>query len=86
MDKWVHMLLFTPLVFGWYLADFTDKKISIVRFVFFIAIPFAAFCESLHYFIPYRAFSLLDFIANCTGISLGAILTYVFIKNKNYLS
>lgn len=83
MDKWIHTLLFSPLVLGWYLAEFTKQTISILKFVFLIAIPFAAFCETLHYFIPYRAFSLLDFVANCAGISFGTILTYIFVNKKD---
>jgi VanZ family protein len=82
MDKWVHMLLFSPLVLGWYLAQFTKRPLSLPYFVFFVALPFAALCESLHYFIPYRTFSIYDFFANSVGIAIGTLLTFLFLRNK----
>jgi VanZ family protein len=34
---------------------------------------FAAFCESLHLWIPYRSFSGLDFVANICGLTIGIL-------------
>jgi len=36
-------------------------------------ILFAAFCESLHLWIPYRSFSGLDFVANICGLTIGIL-------------
>lgn len=77
-DKIIHAILFFPfLVF---------TRINYPRNAFFtclfLGIFFCSFCESLHYFIPYREFSIYDFYANIVGLSIGS-LGYLFKKNSN---
>ena len=68
-DHYIHAILFLPfLVFCRILFKPSNWMIH-----FFIGIAFCSFCEGLHYFIPYREFSIQDFYANVTGISLGAL-------------
>lgn len=73
-DHIVHSSVFFPftLFFAFHLYN-RKKTVSIIRF-FFISFLLAGFFESLHYFLPYRTFSVFDFFANCIGISFGYLL------------
>ncbi len=74
-DKYIHTLMFVPfLVFCNRLYKRSDFFIH-----FFIGIFFASISESLHYFLPYRDYSIYDFYANSIGIITGSI-TYLFKK------
>ena len=77
-DHIVHCLLFTPFISLCYLSVTTQKtgKLLVYGYVF------AAFCETLHIFIPYRNASIFDFFANCIGISVGYLVFFVFLKWK----
>lgn len=69
-DHYIHALLFAPfMVFCRLLFD--PKKFLLFLF---IGIAFCSFCESLHYFIPYRQFSITDFYANCCGMLIGSLI------------
>ncbi len=45
-------------------------------------IIFAAAAEGIQYWLPYRAFNLMDVIFNILGVLLGAALTIPFILSK----
>ena len=69
-DLFIHSMLFIPY-YGLYVLYRKEKmqfKQAIIS-----GIVFAAFCESLHLWIPYRSFSGLDFVANVCGLTLGIL-------------
>lgn len=70
-DHYIHAILFLPfLVFCRVIFDPKQWPIH-----FFIGLGFCCFCEGLHYFIPYRDFSIEDFYANAIGMTIG-LLSY----------
>ncbi len=69
-DHIVHSLIFLPFMFLCFLGQITLKTLKSL----IIGYSFAAFCESLHLFIPYRNASIYDFYANCFGITLSFLL------------
>lgn len=75
-DKVKHVLLFIPYMLLNYFAAF--KKPFLV--LFFIGIFVCSMAESIHYFLPYREFSIYDFLANSVGLSIGSVL---FLLRKN---
>ncbi len=77
-DKVIHATMFIPFMI------FTKQIFRETNFFipFFLGVFFASFCESLHYFIPYRDFSIYDFYANMTGLILGSS-AYLFRKKVN---
>lgn len=75
-DKIIHAIMFIPfMIFAQLIFKRTNFFIP-----FFLGIFFCSICETLHYFIPYRDFSIYDFYANITGLSLGGI-AYFFRRN-----
>ncbi len=73
-DHYVHATMFLPFMgYFWITNKAQQSKIDFLKY-YALGILFAAFCESLHYFIPYREFDIHDFFANVTGISLGLII------------
>jgi VanZ family protein len=74
-DHWVHGIMFTPFMI---LCKLNFKRENFIICLFF-GIAFAAFCESLHYFLPYRSFDIHDFYANLCGIAIGSF-AYFFQK------
>lgn len=76
-DKYIHAILFLPfLIFTRILFPRTNFFIF-----FFWGVFFCSFCESMHYFIPYREFSITDYYANITGLTLGGISYLISKKN-----
>ncbi|MCE3296210.1 MAG: VanZ like family [Crocinitomicaceae bacterium] len=74
-DHYIHTALFLPfMIFCRLLYPKTTFFIP-----FFIGIFFCSLCETLHYFLPYREFSMQDYFANLTGLILGAT-AYLFRK------
>ena len=74
-DHYIHTALFIPfLIFARLLYPKTSFFVP-----FFLGIFFCSICESLHYFLPYREFSMYDYLANLTGLTLGAS-AYLFRK------
>ena len=74
IDHYVHATMFLPFMGYFWITNKTQES-SFLLFKFYgLGILFAACCESLHYFIPYRTFDVQDFFANVTGISIGLIL------------
>lgn len=75
IDHFIHAVIFIPfMVFCRLIFKQTNFFIP-----FFLGIFFCSVCESLHYFLPYRQFSLYDYYANLTGLTLGAS-AYLFRK------
>jgi glycopeptide antibiotics resistance protein len=73
-DHYVHATMFLPFMgYFWITNKAQQSKIEFIKY-FGLGILFAASCESLHYFIPYRSFDIHDFFANVTGISSGLLL------------
>ena len=73
-DHYVHATMFLPFMgYFWITNKAQQSKIDFLKY-YAVGIFFAAFCESLHYFIPYRDFDVHDFFANVTGISSGLIM------------
>jgi hypothetical protein len=73
-DHYVHATMFLPFMgYFWITNKAQQSKIDFLK-CYAEGIFFAAFCESLHYFIPYREFDIHDFFANITGISFGLIV------------
>lgn len=67
-DHYIHTLLFIPfMVF----SRIIFQKVSFF-IPFFLGVFFCSLCESLHYFLPYREFSMNDYVANLSGLTLGA--------------
>jgi VanZ family protein len=82
-DKWIHAILFFPFIILFRLGAIFQKELSLIQLYFLIALPFAAFCESLHYFIPYRTFSVSDFYANAIGLLIGTLISIPILRFKN---
>ena len=76
-DHWIHAIMMSPFMIFCHII-FERKKFLIYLF---FGIAFCSFCETLHYFIPYRTFSILDFYANLTGLFFGS-LSFLFGKHK----
>jgi VanZ family protein len=80
-DHYVHATMFLPFMgYFWITNKAQQSKIDFLK-NYAVGILFAAFCESLHYFIPYREFDIHDFFANFTGISAGLIV-FIFKSPK----
>jgi len=69
-DWFIHSMLFIPY-YGLYFL-YRKEKMQFKQAVK-TGILFAAFCESLHLWIPYRSFSGLDFVANICGLTIGIL-------------
>jgi glycopeptide antibiotics resistance protein len=67
-DHWIHAIMFIPFMI---LCSMNFNRKNFFIFLFF-AISFASFCESLHYFLPYRSFDIHDFYANIIGVLIGS--------------
>lgn len=76
-DHYIHAILFLPFMVFFKLI-FRDTVFVIALF---LGIFFASFCESLHYLLPYREFSIYDFYANLAGILLGS-LSYLILRER----
>jgi VanZ family protein len=84
LDKWIHVCLFSVMVFLWcrVAAQLTWKKI---RFFYKIAFYFFLYGIAMEfvqkYFIPNRSFDVTDMIADGIGSVMGVIIfSKMFIK------
>jgi len=84
LDKWIHIGIFTLLVFLWCrsITTLTEKKS-----IFFIQIAFYFFLYGIamefiqKYFIPNRSFDTVDIIADGIGSTIGLIVSLkLYIK------
>lgn len=76
-DHYIHAILFLPFMVFFKLI-FRDTAFVIALF---LGVFFASFCESLHYFLPYREFSIEDFYANLSGILFGS-LSFLVLRER----
>lgn len=73
-DHYIHATMFLPFMsFTWIRNLHRNTFPGFLKY-YLIGILFAAFCESLHYFIKYRSFDVHDFYANATGLSIGTLV------------
>ena len=81
-DLFIHSMLFIPYytLYVLYRKEKMQFKQAIIS-----GIVFAAFCESLHLWIPYRSFSSLDFVANVCGLTIGILGVKLVQKIWNQL-
>lgn len=79
-DHFVHSSIFIPymIIIGLIYSKENNRFLFSKKLPF--AILFAAFCESLHIFLPYRTFSIFDFFANCIGLGMGLGLSILVRK------
>jgi VanZ family protein len=83
LDKWIHVLLFSIMVFLWcqYFSKNSWKKIR-----YFVQIAFYFFLYGIamefvqKYFIPNRSFDLLDILADTAGCGIGVLISSWYIK------
>lgn len=73
-DHFIHASLFLPFMGYIWIRNLHSNKLKGFFKYYLIGILFAAFCESLHYFIKYRSFDVHDFYANFTGLTLGNLI------------
>ena len=72
VDHFIHTTLFLPFMMIIWFGNYHRNQLRLFMLYLLTGILFCAFCESLHYFIPYRSFDIHDFYANLTGLFLGA--------------
>jgi VanZ family protein len=87
-DHLVHSTIFLPYMLLTGLLNKHLKINEIVRKKLPIALGFGALCETIHLFLPYRTFSVFDYVANCFGITIGLVLfigvgKYIQVTEKN---
>ncbi len=71
MDYLLHSLTLVPWL---YLASQKfNKPIQPIGIIMITGLLFAALCEGIQYFLPYRAFNINDLAANFLGVILGAV-------------
>ncbi len=81
-DLFIHSMLFIPY-YGLYFLYRKEKMFF--KQAIITGLLFAAFCESLHLWIPYRSFSGLDFVANVSGLTIGILGVKLVQKIWNQL-
>lgn len=71
MDYLLHALTLIP----WsYLAfQKINKPQQSIGIILISGLLFAALCEGIQYFLPYRAFNINDLAANFLGVILGSV-------------
>lgn len=82
-DHFVHSTIFIPYMILIGLIYRNEPLKMIITKKLPLAFLFAAICESIHLFLPYRTFSIFDFFANCIGLSLGLGLSLLLRKILN---
>lgn len=80
MDYLLHSITLIP----WsYLAFQKFNKLQKPNGMILITgLLFAAFCESIQYFLPYRAFNINDLAANFLGVMLGSVALIPGVYSK----
>jgi VanZ family protein len=85
-DKWVHIILFTPLSFFSYqvLMDVSITPVLDTKLLTRIGIAcllYGILIEVIqHFFIPMRSFDIGDILADGIGVVIGLYLVYVYKK------
>ncbi len=84
-DHFIHAILFFPSAILFYArAVVLKRELRLIKSLI-VGILFCAFCESLHYILPYRSFDPADFVANAVGMSVGFFIIlfkpfYAFLR------
>ncbi len=81
-DLLMHFLGYVVLMCSGFFA-FPDRKYATKLFICFFIYSFLIEC--LQYFLPYRSFSLLDLVANGSGLLVGIGLSLLLLPIFNYL-
>jgi len=79
-DKLWHALAYLVLYLSGQLADHRHSR-YLTRFV--LLLGFSLLIEGLQHFVPNREFSLLDLIANATGLGVGMAVCWLWTRIKN---
>jgi len=82
LDKWIHICLFSVMVFlwCWFVKKAKGKKIRV-----FIGLALCSFAYGIamefvqKYFIPNRSFEVKDMIADGVGSALGLLIAFKFL-------
>ncbi len=79
-DYLLHALLFVPwiMLIRWRWRD--KRGVGFFLLVVGVGMLLAAVSEGIQYWLPYRAFNLVDLGANCFGIVLGALISGLWQK------
>jgi len=82
-DKSLHLIAYFIMSFMWFRLGFLESN-KINWNYFFLVLSTALITEILQGVLPIgRYFEIADMIANCIGILLGLIISYIYIiKNK----
>lgn len=78
-DLFLHASGYFVAIFSGFLAFYSLKRFSVVIFFLWL---FSILIELIQYFLPWRSFSLLDILANSSGLLLGFIVLQLI---KQYL-
>src|SRR5688572_25256735 len=79
LDKFVHVGLFSVLVFLWILPprSRTNDKPKVNRIYFWIIVVFVAYGVAIEFiqvnFIPHRSFDFFDIVADAVGCAFGGV-------------
>lgn len=88
-DKWVHIFLFSVMVFLACMFWVENGKSSVKFRLTFYAIAFSALVYGIimelvqHYWIPNRSFEYGDIIADGVGSLLGLVIFLKWLKKKD---
>lgn len=73
----IEFLVFA-LLFIYMLSQFNVKRIMTITFI--VSIFYACFDEIHQYFVPGRAFEIIDIVLDCVGIIIALLLHFNFIS------
>jgi len=81
LDKWIHICLFSVMVFLWCWVAASQLTWKKIRFFYEIAFYFFVYGVAMEfvqkYFIPNRSFDIADMIADGIGCAIGLV---IFLK------
>ena len=80
LDHFLHLIMFFPIPILLY--PLVKKKNNRVFIVFLLGLSLAVLFESIHYFTPYRSFTVLDLCFNIIAVLLGTLLLIVLKRFK----
>ena len=83
LDKWIHVILFSIMVFLWcqYVSTSGGKKIRHFRQIAIYFFLYGIAMELVQkYFIPNRSFDLKDILADGLGCVIGLLISGRYIK------
>ncbi len=83
LDKWIHVILFSIMVYLWcqYVSTSAGKKIRYFRQIAIYFFLYGIAMELVQkYFIPNRSFDLKDILADGLGCVIGLLIAGRYIK------